>query len=258
MRARTRTVWRPLDQLDARLEVDLDSPAEELSETLRYVSVLSPQQHLRAAEHGNGGSEGGEDVGKLGRDVSTADDDHRLWQLRQSHHRVGGVEVHRRQPRQIGDYRTAAGRKHQPVGGDRFRRPDVQLSRPDEARVRVENGDIVASLPVAPAVRGHGINSTEDPIPNLPPTDAAEIQINPEPGCLHSRGSKIGRVDEHLAGNAADIEAGPTERPHFDQCHAQLVKPVVDDGVSGSGADDAEVKVPHPAIVPAHHSVTVR
>ena len=163
-----------------------------------------------------------------------------------------------RQARQIGDYRTAAGRDHQPVGGDRVRRPDVQLSRPDEACARVENGDIVASLPVAPTVCGHGINPTEDPIPNLPPTDAAEIQINPEPGRLHCRGSKIGRVDEHLAGNAANIEAGPAERAHFDQGHAQMVKPVVDDGVSGSGADDAEVKVPHPAIVPARSSVTVR
>ena len=62
-------VRRLLDQLDARFEADIHSPAEELSETLRYVGVLSPQQQLRAAEHGNGGSEGGENVGKLGRDA---------------------------------------------------------------------------------------------------------------------------------------------------------------------------------------------
>ena len=78
-----------------------------------------------------------------------------------------------RQPRQIGDHRTAPGRK-QPVGGDGVRRPDVQLSRPDEACVRVENGDIVASLPVAPTVRGHGINPTENPIPDLPPADRGD------------------------------------------------------------------------------------
>ena len=58
-------------------------------------------------------------------------------------------------------------------------------------------------------------------------------------------------MDEHLAGNAANVEAGTAERAHFDQSHVQMVEPVIDDGVSGAGADDAEVKVPHTAIVPA-------
>ena len=46
-----------------------------------------------------GGSERGEDVSKLGRDVAAADDDHGSRQLGQPHHRVGGVEVHRAQAR---------------------------------------------------------------------------------------------------------------------------------------------------------------
>ena len=81
--------------------------------------------------------------------------------------------------------------------------------------------------------------------------DAVEVQINPEPGRFHYRGCQIGRMDEHLAGNTANVEARPAERAHFDQSHAEMVKPRVDDGVSGAGADDAEVKVPHLAIVPA-------
>jgi hypothetical protein len=63
-------------------------------------------------------------------------------------------------------------------------------------------------------------------------------------------------MDEHLAGDAANVEARPAERTHFDQSHAQLVKSVIDDGVSGAGADDAEVKVTHPAIVPARPQVS--
>jgi hypothetical protein len=124
--------------------------------------------------------------------------------------------------------------------------------------VCVEDGDVVTSLPEASTVGSLWVDPTENPIPNLPPPDAAEVQINTEPGRLDRRGRKIGRVDEHLAGNAADIEACATECAHFDQGNAQLVEPVVDDGVSGSGADDAEVKVPHLAIVPARCSVTVR
>ena len=39
-------VWRAFDQLDARFQADIHSPAEELGEALRNVSVLPSQQHL--------------------------------------------------------------------------------------------------------------------------------------------------------------------------------------------------------------------
>ena len=66
-------------------------------------------------------------------------------------------------------------------------------------------------------------------------------------------------MDEHLARNAANVEARPAERAHLDQCHGEVVEPVVDDRVSRSGADDAEIEMTHPAIVPARaRSVTAR
>ena len=157
-----------------------------------------------------------------------------------------------RQPRQIGDHRTAAGRNHHLVGGDRLRRANVQLPRPDEACARVENGDIVASLrdrPVPSAAMGSIRPKIRSRISRH--RTSRKIQIDPEPCCLNRRAGKIGRVNEHLAGNAANIEAGPAEGSHLDQRNAEVVEPVVDDRISGSGADDAEVKVPHPAIVPA-------
>ena len=158
-------------------------------------------------------------MSEFGGDVPAADDDHGLWQLGQPHHGVGGLEVHRVQPRQIRDHRTTAGRDHHPVGGNGVCRADVQLPRPDEARAGVEDRDIIASLPMPSTLSGHGINPVEDPIPNLEPMDALEIQIHPEPGRLHCRGCQIGRMNEHLAGNAANVEARPAERAHFDQSH---------------------------------------
>ena len=58
-------------------------------------------------------------------------------------------------------------------------------------------------------------------------------------------------MDEHLARNAANVEAGAAKGAHLDQRDTEMVEPVVDDRVAGACADDAEVKVTHPAIVPA-------
>jgi hypothetical protein len=191
-------------------------------------------------------------VSKLGRDVPAADDDHRSGKLGQSHHRVGGVKPHSAQARQIGNHRAAAGCNHHPIGGNRLRCPYIQLPRPDEASARIENRDILASLTVAPPVSSHRINPTEDSIPDLPPPDAAEVQINPKPGRLDCRSRKVGGVDQHLARNTANVEARPAERAHLHQCHSEVVEPIVDDRVSRSGTDDAEIEMTHPAIVPAH------
>ena len=59
-------------------------------------------------------------------------------------------------------------------------------------------------------------------------------------------------MDEHLAGNAADVEASPAKGSHLDERNTEVVEPLVDDRISGTGTDDAEVEVPHSDIVPAN------
>ncbi len=39
-------------------------------------------------------------------------------------------------------------------------------------------------------------------------------------------------MDEHLARNAADVEAGAAEGAHLDQRDTEVVEPVVDDRVA--------------------------
>jgi hypothetical protein len=121
----------------------------------------------------------------------------------------------------------------------------------DETCSAIEDSDIVALLPVGPAVGGLGIDPAEDAFLDLPPPDPLKVEINPEPGGLNRRSGEICRIDEHLARNAANVEAGSTESTHLDNRDIEVVKPVVDDRVSGPGADNAKVEVPHAAIVPA-------
>src|SRR6187401_681103 len=200
----------------AGVQPDIDSPTEKISESLGHLSILPPQHYVGAVQHCHRRSECREDMSKLGRDVPTTDDDHGFRQLRKPHHRIGGMELHRAQPRQIWDNWTTAGCDDNPLRTNRLRRPHLQLARPNEARSAIEDGDIVALLPKGAAVGRFGINSTEDSFLNLTPSDALKIQINPEPGGLSRRGGKIGRIDEHLAGNAANVEAGPTKGAHLD------------------------------------------
>jgi hypothetical protein len=68
---------------------------------------------------------------------------------------------------------------------------------------------------------------------------------------MNCRRGKVSRMDEHLARNAANIEAGPAKSSHLDQRNAEMVEPFVDDRVPGPGPDDAQIKVRHAAIVPA-------
>jgi len=109
----------------------------------------------------------------------------------------------------------------------------------------------VALLPVGPPVGRFGINPAEDAFLNLAPSNSLQVQINPEPVGLNRRGGKIGRVDEHLAGNTANIEAGPTKGAHLDQRDTEVIESLIDDRVPGPGANNAKVEVLHAAIVPA-------
>jgi hypothetical protein len=66
-----------------------------------------------------------------------------------------------------------------------------------------------------------------------------EIEIDPEPGRLNRRCGKIGGIDEHFAGNASNVQAGSPEGSHLDDRDGQVVKSLVDDRVSRSGANNA-------------------
>ena len=188
---------------------------------------------------------------KFRRDIPTTDNDHGLRKLEEPHHRIGGVKLHRTKARQIRDYRTAAGSDDDAVSGDRLGRSDIQLPWANEACPPIEDGDIVALLAVSPAVGRLGIDPAEDAFLDIPPSNALKIQINSKPVGLNRRCGKIGEIDQHLAGNATDVEARPAESAHLDDCDIEMVKPFIDDRVTGPGADNAKVKMPHVAIVPA-------
>src|SRR3954451_4608819 len=240
-----------LNALHTALQPDINSAAEEFGEPLGDISILPSQHHIRAVQHGDGCFEGGEHVSKLSRYIPTTDNDHGLRKLEEPHHRIGGVELHRAKARQIRDRWTAAGSDDNPLSSDRLRCGDVHLPWAHEACPPIEDGDIVALLTVSPAVRSLGVDPAEDAFLDVPPSDALKIQLNPKPVGLNRRCGEIGQINQHLAGNATNVEAGPAESAHLDDCDVEMVKPLIDDRVTGSGADNAKVKMPHVAIVPA-------
>src|SRR6185369_5552281 len=62
---------------------------------------------------------------------------------------------------------------------------------------------------------------------------------------------EIGGVGEHLRGDAPHVQAGATEPLlAVDEGHLPVVEPCVDDRIATTGADDAQVEMPHAPIVP--------
>ena len=129
--------------------------------------------------------------------------------------------------------------------------PDLDPPRPDEVAPPAEHGDVLALLPVAPAARGVGVDPAEDPVPDVGPADAGQLQVDAQRGRLLRRPGQTGRVDVHLARDATDVEAGAAEGARLDDRHRLVGEPVVDDRVAGAGTDDAEIEVAHGPMVPA-------
>ncbi len=237
------------------LQPEVHPSAHRRGEPGGDLGVLLPQQRVAATHQGHVGAVRGEDVGELRGHVAGSDDDHRTGQLRQPHHGVRRLVRGVAQPVDRRDPDPGTGGDHEPVGGDLGAVVEPEPPVADEAGVLAEQVDVGALGAVALAVGGDRVDPTEDAVTDVRPAHAVEGEVHPQRGGVLRGAGQIGRVDVHLGGDAADVEAGAAERvPALDQGDAPVVEALIGDGVGRTTADQAEVDVSglrHGPIVPA-------
>ena len=121
---------------------------------------------------------------------------------------------------------------------------DLQGPRPGEAGVAEEDGRVLAMGPVVLAAGEMGSIR--------PKTGRGCPSSAPRPAwrrCRSGAGGDgvgdVGGVDEHLGGDAADVQAGAAEGAALDDRHLLVLEVRRDEGVAGAGPDDREVEVRH-------------
>jgi hypothetical protein len=190
-------------------------------------------------------------VRELGGDVSAAQHEQPLRQVVEAHHRVAGVEADLGQTLDGRDHRARPGGDHDLVRGDGLPGAGVQGVYVDEPRVSLEEGDVaVRQPPLAPAGRDR-VDAAEDAVADLGPAGSMEGGVHAQPRPVPGRLGEVGGVDEHLGGDAADVEAGAAEGALLEEGDAPVGEALVHDRVPRAGADDREVEVrAHRVIVP--------
>ncbi|MFE4632889.1 hypothetical protein ACFRJ1_05860 [Streptomyces sp. NPDC056773] len=127
------------------------------------------------------------------------------------------------------------------------RQLDAQLSRAGEVRAPLVHGDEVR-LPASPAtLLPVGVQAPEHPVPQVPPAHGEQLCVHVVgPGPVDRTGH-VGGVGEHLARDAARVQAGSAEPPLLDDGHVEAGEGIVDDGVAGTRTDDDEIVLAHRA-----------
>ena len=211
-------------------------------ETCHNLFVHAAQQAGGAVQLGYFGAECGENVGEFCRNHAAADDDHAGGQLVQAHDIVVGVDLR--------GVDTGYGRQH----GARTCRNDNltalqagavgQLNRvgADETRVLVVEVDVgQTGTPFAAAFNNRVNAGGEDTVANLRPVHGIYVCIDAQVLDLAGLLRDGRRVDVHLGGDAANVQAGAAEDTAVDEGDLLVVPFGADEGVAGSGADDDEV-----------------
>ena len=162
--------------------------------------------------------ERGEDVGELGGDVAAAEDDHP--RAGRSSIRITVSEVWNGTPDRdddVGDHGVAAGGDDHLVGGEGVTGRDLQGARAGEPGVTEERGGVGAvDAVVLPAARDR-VDPAEDAVADVLPAHPVQGGVDAEPPAGGDGVGDVGGVDEHLGGDAADVEAGAAEGAALDQ-----------------------------------------
>ncbi len=182
---------------------------------------------------------------------AAADDHQMLWQFGYSHDVVAGVVVHPAVEdgwRNLGagtrgDHHLFGGELRSVVGPQQVA---AVVLHAREAGVRVVDIDVGLGPPVVLAADRDRVDAAEDPRDDVVPSDPVDVGVDAVTRCVADGFGDFGRVDEHLGGNASDVEAGATERSLLADRHPLLGVAVVENAVAGTGSDDRQVVAFHP------------
>src|SRR5699024_905364 len=137
-----------------------------------------------------------------------------------AHHGVGGVERHAGGCDRLGYHRAGAGGDHDLVrfellgasGSGGVGGGDGELVWAGEPGLAQVGGGVgAAAAAVLQAAGGDRIDAAEDAVADVAPAHAFQPGVDAEPGGLTDAGGHFGRINEHLGGDAAHVQAGSAE-----------------------------------------------
>ena len=145
---------------------------------------------------------------------------------------------------------VGTGREHHLAGADLLgaavEEVDPKGARADEARVAAEEVHPFRIASVGLPGGGDRVDPAEDPVPDVREADLLEGRVHSEPGPLAHGPGHLGDVDEHLRGDAPDVETGTAEDlTPLDDGEAPVGQVLGEEAVAGSATDDGDVDVDH-------------
>src|SRR5699024_10810431 len=170
------------------------------------VGVLGPEQRGPAGDDRDVDAERGEDVGEFGGNETAAEDDHRLREVLDAHHRVGGVERNAGGCDRLGNDRAGAGGDDDLVcfeflgagGGGGGGGGDGELARAVEpSRAQMGAGIRAATAAVLQAAGRDRVDAAEDAVADVAPAHGFQTGVDAEPGGFADAGGHLGGIDEH-------------------------------------------------------------
>ena len=214
--------------------------------------VIEVAQQCAAADHqGDPDTERGEDVREFGC-YETASDDHQVrGQLGYPHDGVAGVVVDAALEDRRRDHRPRAGGDHHLFGGELFAAvgaqqiPTVGLNR-TETGVPVVDVNIGGGPSVVFTADRDRVDAPEDARDDVVPTHPVDVRVDAVTGGGADRFGDLGGVDEHLGGDASDVQAGSAECSLFADRDSFAGIAFVENAVARTGSDDREVVGLHP------------
>ena len=85
-------------------------------------------------------------------------------------------------------------------------------------------GDGVLAAPVVLARVGDGVDPAEHAVPDRGPVDRRRGEVHSESGGIGGVEDPVGRHDEHLGGDAPDVQAGAPEGASLDDGRVEPVE----------------------------------
>jgi hypothetical protein len=213
---------------------------------LRNLLVFASQQNGVAMDDRHFRAKGAIEMGKLGCNIPSAQDDQLTWLLCKAQSLVAGNETGFDQSRNIRDVGPPA-RRNQYFFGPQLLGPYFERFLANEARFfSKENGVLDMMLEsVLYSVRVL-IDNCTGPRHDLLEVNAPITHVNPELRRIANCHRNISAVDEYLRGNAASIQAG-TAQPSllYDGGLKAKGGPRIRNVQTGTGPDHDEIKLAH-------------
>ena len=213
-------------------------------ERLAHIEVLGPQQPRPTVHDRHLAAGRAEDVGHLGRDVAPAPDQQALGNLSEAHDIVGGEVLHRGEVRVRRDEGPGPCGEHHRVAGD-LRAVHLEAPGAAEAGLALVHGDVLEPAPVVLAGGRDGVDAPEDAVGDLGPAHPGQFRGDAQPAGVAHRLGHVGNVHEHLGGDAAPVQARPTEVAALHDGHPPSVHLGCQQRVARARPDDDEIEVRH-------------